>query len=174
MIKEINFQLGTVTVPVLAAGPRIEQNYTPLGGRALLRTLDGTGIRQSNWRKTRIVTSGTGWIPAGLQELDYDQQMILRCSAVRQQQSVGNVFTLPTTRRSDSDFEPFGAALLNGDWVETNAPLVGDIATLDLIEGATEYRVLWFPEFTVHADPPDEETNLSNATFTWTLTAEEV
>lgn len=173
-MRKINFQLGTVAVPVLAAGTEIKQNYSPLGGRALIRTLNGTGVRQSHWRKTKIVTTGTGWIPAGLQELNYDQSMVLKCSAARQQQSGSNVFALPTTRRSDVGFTPLGAALVNDSWVESSVVVVVNTATVQIVPSATGYRVVWFPEFTVHADPPTEDNDLAEATFSWTLTAEEV
>lgn len=168
----VNFQLDTVTVATMA-GLTFSQEYSPLGGSQLLRTLNGAGFKQQNWQKTKITTRGSGWIPAGLQELDYSVSMTMKCSAPRQQQGVSNVFTLPSARRSDTGYEPFGFGLVGDEWISTVTNVVTDTATLTVVTGATEYRVLWYPELTVFAEPPTDTGNLGDGNYEWTLEAEE-
>ena len=69
---------GTTTVIVEAnASFGFKQGFSNLGGSAILRTIDGTGIKQTLWRKLAITISAYGWIPHGLNDLDYDQELTL-------------------------------------------------------------------------------------------------
>ena len=61
--------IGTLSIPTVAALD-IDQAYEPLGGESIFRTVSGAGLKQSTWQRTRIVTSGRGWLPAGLDTLD--------------------------------------------------------------------------------------------------------
>lgn len=172
MTNMVNFQLGGVTVSTMA-GLTFSQEYEAIGGSTLSRTLNGSGFKQQNWQKTKITTRASGWIPAGLQELDYSVPLSMLCSAPRQQQDTSNVFTLPTQRRSDTGYEPFGFGLVDELWVSTVVGIVTDTATLTIVPGATEYRVMWYPQFTVFATPPNDIATLGDGSYSWTLEAEE-
>ena len=106
-------KFGTLEIPLLAALD-IEQTYPPIGGEALLRTVSGAGIKQMTWRKTRIVTTGSGWLPAGLDTLDTSATIAIACVVPR---AVPAVFatrqaTLPAARRADGGHLPWGVAVM--------------------------------------------------------------
>lgn len=46
--------------------------YQPIGGYAILRQSDGTGIRQQSWTKTRLIITGDGRVPTALRAIAYD------------------------------------------------------------------------------------------------------
>ncbi|MBS0289833.1 MAG: hypothetical protein JSS07_07370 [Proteobacteria bacterium] len=61
----MNFQLGGITIPILA-GLEFTQTYEPIGGSVLQRMQSGKAIKQTHYRKLRTTLSGQGWVPAGL------------------------------------------------------------------------------------------------------------
>lgn len=73
-------KIGAIEIPNRAALD-LEQTYEPMGGETTLRTVDGTGIKQSTWRKTRTTLTGGGWIPPGLSTLDTTAQLVIACIA---------------------------------------------------------------------------------------------
>jgi len=168
--------IGTVSIPLLASFD-IDQQYQPIGGEAILRAVSGRGIKQMTYQRLRIQTSGAGWQPAGLAELDFTAQHVLGCVIPR---GVPAVFatrqaTLPAARRSDSGFTPFGTALLAGNAaVSTPVSLAGNVATCTAVAGAVAYRVNYYPAPTVWLMRPNESGNQSDASYRWELTAEEV
>ena len=167
--------LGGVRIPISAAY-ELSQTYTPLGGFATLRTLDGSAIKQQNWQKIVTVINGSGAIPVGLEEINFKLSQLLSCGASRGVTSSSNIMTLPPGRRSDSGFEPTGCfSTDNGlTWQATGIAIVVDVATLVTNPDAQLYRVEYFPEITVFADPPEENTDAHGRIFGWTINAEEV
>ena len=160
----------------MSASYELSQSYGPLGGFLTLRTLDGSAIKQQNWAKIAITTNGSGAIPVGLQEVDFKLSQVLRCGAPRGITSSSNIMTLPAGRRSDTGFEPTGCfSVDNGiTWQATSIGIVTDTATLGTDPAAQYYRVEYFPQLTVFADPPEEQTDTHGRVFGWTLNAEEV
>lgn len=158
------------------------QTYEPLAGRARLRMMDGTGVQQAWWTKLRTTLSATGWWPPGLDGIDYDATMTLRCAAPRTLQAASNVIAIPAARRTDTGYTPQGYAVLRGasphvgggDLVPVSISIVGNVATLGVVTGAVGYQVAYWPELTVLADPPTIDTDTGGATHRWMLTAEEV
>ena len=172
----MSFQLGAITLPVVA-GFDLDQSYEQIGGEAIFRASSGRGIKQATWSKLRITTSGTGWIPSGLEALDYTAQMTLKCIVPKGISAVlaTRQATLPTGRRSDSGFIPFGTAILSdGRHVSTPATMAGHVATLDAVAGAVAYQANYYPELTVWAMRPETSGNLSDASYQWQITCEEV
>ncbi len=169
-------KIGALEIPTLAALD-MEQAYAPIGGEAIFRTVSGTGLKQSTWQKTQITTSGSGWLPAGLDTLDTTAQLVLACIVPR---SVPATFatrqaTLPAARRSDVGHTPWGVAFLSdGSPVITAATLAGDVATLDAVDGAVAYQALYLPQFTVWASRPTDSGTRSDASYRWELVCEEV
>lgn len=143
-------KIGSFELPVYAAFDA-SQRYEPLGGEGILRACSGRGIPQRTWRKTRVVTSGGGWVPSGLQSLDFDAQHAVACivpetipanPATRQA-------TLPATRRADAGHLPYGLAqLAGGQTLEATVTLAGDVATVAAVSGAVAYQVGYYPLLT--------------------------
>lgn len=165
-------KIGTFELPVYA-GLDLTQRYEPLGGEGILRAVSGAGILQRTWRKTRVVTSGGGWVPAGLQALDYDAQHALACIVP---ETVAAVFatrqaTLPAARRSDSGHTPYGLAqMADGTTVETGVTLATNVATVTAVSGAVAYQVGYYPLLTCWLLRPQR----SGPEPAWELIAEEV
>ena len=169
-------KIGALEIATLAA-LEIEQSYEPLGGEAIFRTVSGAGLKQSTWKKNRIVTAGSGWMPAGLETIDTTAQLTLACIVPR---AVPAVFatrqaTLPTTRRADTGHVPWGIATrADGSTVATTASLAGNVATVAVVDGAVAYHVLYFPQYTVWASRPTSSGTRSDASYRWELVCEEV
>lgn len=167
----IVLKIDSFALPV-CAGFEIEQQYAPIGPASIRRAVSGRGIKQRTYRRTRIVTSGNGWVPSGLQSLDFDAQHELSCVTP---ETVPAVFatrqaTLPATRRADAGHLPYGLAqMADGHTVLAGVTMAGNVATVDAVAGAVAYQAGYFPKFTVWLNEPTRRTG--NA---WELIAEEV
>jgi len=171
----IMLKIGSLEIQTLAA-LEIEQTYAPIGGEGIRRTIGGAGIKQRTWKKTRISTSGSGWLPAGLDTLDTDAVMSLACITPRSVPAVlaTRQATLPTTRRSDAGHTPWGVAILaDGGAVKTPVTLTGNVATLDAVAGAVAYQAMYLPQYTVLAMRPTESGTRGDASYRWEITCEE-
>lgn len=169
-------KIGTLEIPLLAA-LEIEQTFSPLGGEGILRTMSGAGIKQETWQRTQITTSGSGWIPAGLDTLDTSAQLSLSCIVPRSVPAnlTTRQATLPAARRTDPGHLPWGIALLaDGAAVVTTASLAGNVATLAAVDGAVAYQAMYFPVFTVWASRPTDSGTPHDASYRWELVCEEV
>ena len=165
-------KIGTFELPAYASFDA-DQRYEPLGGEAILRAVSGRGILQRTWRKTRVITSGSGWVPSGLQSLDFDAQHAVACIVP---ETIPAVFatrqaTLPTTWRADAGHAPYGLAQLpGGQTVEAAATLAGNVATVAAVAGAVAYQVGYYPLLTCWLLRPTR----SGPEPRWELVAEEV
>ncbi len=172
----IMLKFGSLEIQTLAA-LSLEQTYAPIGGESILRNVIGGGIKQSSWKKTRITTSGSGWLPAGLDALDTSTAITLACVVPR---TVAAVFatrqaTLPTTRRSDAGHTPWGVAIMgDGSAIKTTATLVGNVATLGAVAGAVAYQAMYLPQYSVLAMRPTDSGERSDASYRWEIVCEEV
>jgi hypothetical protein len=169
-------QIGSLVIQTLAALD-IEQSYEPLGGESILRAAAGNAIKQSTWKKTRITTSGRGWLPAGLESIDTTAQLVLSCVTPRMTPADFSTrqATLTAKRRSDAGHTPWGIALMSdGSAVDSDVVIVGDVATVAAVAGAVAYQVLYLPKFTVYANRPTDSGTRSSADYQWQLVCEEV
>lgn len=172
----MNFEIGSLVVRTIA-GFDLQQSYEDIGPEALLRTVSGRGIKQTTYSKLRIVTSGNGWMPAGLQTLDRTQQHVVKCIQPR---TVPAVFatrqaTLPAGRRSDADATPWGYAIkADGSAVTSAVSMAGNVATVAAVADAVAYAVAYLPQVTCWINPPMDSGDMSAATYRWELVAEEV
>lgn len=180
------FSLGGIPVSP-QAGLEFVQRYEPEDSVALTRLAGGGLLQDVAWRKLATTIEGSGRYPPGLDGLDYDQPLVMRCAQPRELTAAGNVFALPAARRSDAGFGPVGYALVTaaGDdpildprWQDTAVDLVGDTATLAVVAGASLYQVWYWPELTVFAQRPQIDTQAQPAgvgsPIRWTLTAREI
>ena len=172
----MTLKIGSLSIP-LRASLDIDQSYEPIGGESVFRTINGTGIKQATWAKTRIVTSGSGWMPAGLESLNVNQQLVLACVVPRRVPAnfATRQATLPAARRSDAGCVPWALAILADDSVvQTSVTMAGNVATAAAVSGAVSYEILYLPQFTVWASRPTDSGNRGEASYTWQLVCEEV
>jgi len=165
--------IGSVEV-ALESSLDFSQTYETLGGMNTVRMMDGTAKRQSSWKKLKSSVSASGWIPSALSDLDYTVSMTVKCVAPRAVQSPSNAITLPSTRRTDTGYTPYGFAIVDGKTVSTEISLVGNLATLTAVPSATAYRVNYYPEFVAFVNPPQESVDVSGAAYSWTIEMEQV
>ena len=169
----MNFELSDFSIP-LKSGLEFSQTYELIGGTVTQRMQSGKAIKQTHFNKIRTVISGQGWMPPGLDSLDYSLPLVLKCVTPRVISSLSNQLTLPSGRRTDVGFEPKGYALKSGELLEVNLIINADMAILENISAASSYQVHYYPQILVFADPPQIQGNLSNAEFSWSITCEEV
>ncbi len=169
----MNFKLGGISIPV-NAGLEFSQSYEMIGGTVTQRMQSGRAIKQIHFNKLRTVLSGQGWVPTGLDGLDFSTPLLLKCAAPRSVSSTNTQFTISTNRRHDSGFEPKAFAVVSGNLTETEITLNADIVNLDTVTGALTYQIYYYPEILVFAEPPQVQGNMTGAEFSWTLTCEEV
>lgn len=164
--------LGGVEIPVHASVD-IEQTYRPRSREAIHAMGDGSLRKQTfAGAQTKVETTitGRGPIPPGLQALDFTGSLLLKCGAERSIDSASNAITIPSLRRSDTGYVPWGRALVDGRWIPTPASMSTDLATLTPVAGATRYQVLWFPEFSVFVEGGVTESHdLRQARTGWEL-----
>jgi hypothetical protein len=174
-VSDLSFELGGIVVP-LHACLNFRQTYRWLGGLSILRSLNGAGTRQTHWRKlATTLSAGEGWEPEGLMWLDPAAELTLKCAGYLPVQSGSNVITLPRPMRAGADYAPRGYAILSdGLLYETTIALAGLDATLGVVTGAVQYRVHFWPELTVLANPAQSDADLSAASRSWSIECEEV
>lgn len=162
--------LGGVPI-VIHAGPPAQQ-FSPLGGPEIVRLTGGVGVPMTHWQRTSISISGSGWMPPGLDGLDYSQPLDLLCTKPLSIVSPQRHFRLSGTPRGDVD--PWAQALVGEEWRRAEVIRNGmDIEVL-LMPSATLYRVSWMPAFVVSARPPQEDVDLTLATYGWRIDCEEL
>lgn len=165
-------KIGSFELPIYASFDLI-QRYEPIGGEGILRAISGRGIKQRTWRKTRVVTSGNGWVPSGIQSLDFDSPHAVACIAPETipADSTTRQAELPVTRRTDTDHVPYGLAQLSGGQTVASAvTLAGNIATVSAVTDAVAYQVGYYPLLTCYLLRPSR----SGPDHSWELIAEEV
>lgn len=171
----MNFEIGALAIPGLAAFD-LTQEYQNIGPETMLRSVSGRAIKQMTYAKLRVVTSGSGWIPDGLQILDRSITHVVRCVKPR---LVPAVFatrqaTLPAARRTDTGSTPWGYARLpGGQTVSSAVSMAGDVATVSAVTDAVAYSVAYLPEITAFVMPPSESGDMGTATYRWEIVAEE-
>jgi len=166
------FKIGSFELPAYA-GLDITQRYEPIGGEAILRAVSGRGIKQMTWSKLRVTTSGSGWVPAGLESLDFTAQHLLACITPETVPAdlLTRQATLPAARRSDGKHIPYGLAqLANGQTQQVTATLAGELATVAAVAGAVRYQVGYYPLLTCWINRPTR----SGPDHSWEFIAEEV
>lgn len=166
------FKIGDFELPVYS-GFDLSQRYEPFGGEAILRACSGRGIKQMTYTRTRIITSGGGWVPSGLQALDFTAQHAVACIAPETVPAdlITREATLPATRRADTGHVPYGLAqLAGGQTVEAGCTVVDDLATVAEVTGAVAYQVGYYPLLTCWVLRPTR----SGPEAAWELIAEEV
>lgn len=162
--------LGGLPIDLHAGAP--QQQYAPETGWTDVRLSQGALVRMAHWRKESITISGTGWMGAGLDGLDYTQPQELRCTAPKSVTGPGTELHITGTPRPD--VAPWAHALVGKHWVRTPVAVSGQVATCTSVPGASTYRVSWMPVFMVLCQPPAEALDSSAAAINWQFTAREI
>lgn len=150
------------------------QSYARVdGGAALLRMLNGTGLKQTQWTKLATSINGDGWAPAALAGIDWSQAVEISCVAPRAIHSATVNATLPAGRRSDVTVSVLCRAVVNGELVDTPVSVVGDAATATAVSGASSYQFYYYPKLNFYSNGPRENLDLSGAAYSWQIDAEE-
>lgn len=150
----------------------IQQSIEPLLARTLRRSMNGTLKIQSRWQKLRSAVSGSGWLPLGLDAIDLSVNHAMHCIKALSVSAAGNVITIPRAFRLDAPYAPQGAAVVNGEVLSTPVSLLGSVATLTPIVGASQYQVLYYPIIT-GAVVISSSVDVDNQVEAWTLEIEE-
>jgi len=140
--------IAGIRVPRMACHT-IDQDYKPIGAASLLRMGNGDGIIQAaEWEKCSTSISCSGWSSAGLDGLNWKDPAGLEIACIKPKSIIkaSNVITIPGVYRTD---EPvLGYAMLGNLQVQTEVSLAGNVATLTVVTGATQYKVEWLPIMT--------------------------
>ncbi|MHC8404295.1 hypothetical protein [Pseudomonas sp. TMB3-21] len=163
--------LGGIPIVLHAGAP--DQTDTPLLGEAVVRLSGGEGVKMTHWGKAAGTISGQGWMPPGLDGLDYSQPLELRLTA--QECIVGDdrLFTLTSVPRPDR--APWALALVGAQWIETPCDLVGLVVTAEPVIGASKYLVQWQPVYSVFVSRPQKNQSAgAGGSFGWSINWEEV
>lgn len=164
----MSFEIGSIKIDNFAA-IGLSQQFSPLGGDSIIRAMSGRAIKQSTWYKTKISTSGSGWIPASLASLDTDAQHVIKCVTAVSIPGDGSA-TLPAGKyRTDAGYEAWGTYVHNDMLVECD--LTSGQVVLPV--GATSPQIHYFPQLTVYAFRPSQDGDDSGE-YSWNLDCEEV
>lgn len=139
--------IAGIPLPI-QAGLDIRQTLDPVEAKTLLRTLNGTGILQSRWKKLSSTITGTGWLPDGLDAIDTDAAVSVSCIAPLSVASASNIITIPRVCRTDAPYDPHGASIVGMQMIPTPVVMAGSVATLTPVSGATQYHIVYYPVIT--------------------------
>lgn len=162
--------LGGVPIVLHAGAP--DQSDTPLLGEAVVRLSGGEGVKMTHWGKAAGTVSGSGWMPPGLDGLDYSQPLVLMLTSQECIVGDGQTHTLTSLPRPDK--APWAFGLVGSQWVSTSCSMLGSVATADLVVGATKYMIQWMPIYNVFASKPPKTQSSGQGSFGWTIAWEEV
>lgn len=167
------FELGGHSLAIQSSF-EFAQTYETIAGTVIQRMQSGKAIKQTHFKKLKTVLSGKGWVPTGLDNLDYSKALLLKCSVPQSISSKANQILLPNGRRNDSGYTPTAFGLVNGHLIETKLIIEVDLAILDRVKDAMSYQVHYYPELFVFAEPLQVHGNVTGAEFSWSITCEEV
>lgn len=160
-------------VPITPHSGPVRMRYEPFGGSAELRMADGTGIKQTHWRKTRILASGSGHLEPALEHLDYSGPLELWCVKSQSFSGTGLQYQLPPADKRRPDVAPWAWALVGERLQDVAIALDGDLASLTPLPGASRYQVFWLPRFSVFTDGLVTDWDEAQGRYDWSLEARE-
>lgn len=163
--------LGGVPIVLHAGAP--ELTVDGLAGSATVRMSDGAAVKMTHWSgKAAGTISGQGWMPPGLDGLDYSQELELR--STQHESITGPALSVALTSAPRPDHAAWALALVGRDWVPTACVVAAGIATATPVPGATLYTFCWFPVYQVFAAKPGKSQSSGTATHGWSIAWEEV
>lgn len=161
-----HIMLGGVPIVLHAGAPVLSEEA--IGGSAVLRMSDGAGVKSQHWERMAGSITGSGWIPPGLDGLDYSQPLELRSTQVNAMHGDGPEFTLTGTPRPD--VLPWADALVGDQWKRVPSSFADGVLTVTTLQGASLYRACWLPVYSVFASRPPKTQSTSHD---WSISWEE-
>lgn len=150
----------------IAAADGLSQTYVQTK-KSIRTMMSGARKAQQNYDpKITTTISGRGWMLPGWEGIDLSSSLTLSCAEAKTIADASNVITIPSARRSDVALRAF--AYIDGVWQPATFGTAGDIITVTLAAGATQYMVGFYPEFGAFIEIDQ------NGRQGWSLTAEEV
>lgn len=179
------FKIGGIEIPLKSGGPDLRQSYsTILDGIGADRMADGSLLIQQAWPepgqplKLRSTISGGGLQNVAFDALAPGSGHLVECVESRRITHPTNplslAITLPSGRRSGGLYAPQGLALVDGELAATSIGIVGDLATLGAVAGATEYSVRYWPAFMARIVSISHDGSPWRAARSFTLEIEEI
>lgn len=161
--------LGGVPIVLHAGAPDLSDEE--IGGRSVLRLSEGDGVLMQHWKKAAGAISGQGWMPPGLDGLDYSKPLELRTTQVSCIVVESLVLTLTSTPRPD--VAPWAFGLVGKQWMKTPCAVVDGVMTITAVPGATLYQGCWMPIYSVFANRPPKTQSSSAGNHGWSISWEE-
>lgn len=165
----VPLMVGGVPILLQAGAPELTEEV--IGGDSLDRMSDGAAVKQTHWAKVAGSISAQGWIPPGLDGLDYSLPLELRSTQISTMQGASLVFELTSTPRPD--LAPWAWALVGSELVPAECVTVDGVTTVTAVPGASGYQVWWMPVYSVFARKPAKSQSSSSATQSWSMPFEE-
>ncbi|AQZ96552.1 hypothetical protein ACFSB1_10695 [Halopseudomonas phragmitis] len=160
--------LGGIPVTLCSGVPAV--SYDAPDGYTDAVLSGGRPVRMRHFKKRTITITGTGWIDTGLDSLDWDAYHELWSPAPMRLSTVLPQATLTSDARPDESV--IAEALVSGRRVSTPVEMVGRVASMTPVAGASLYEVVWYPRFTVLCTPPP--ASLADRVVSWQLFCREV
>lgn len=165
-----DLMLGGVPIVLHAGAP--EFSAEGVEGASTVRMSLGSLVKMTHWSgKARGTISATGWMPPGLDGLDYSQPLELRSTQPETITTAATSAALSSLPRSDC--APWALALVGQEWVRTTCSYSAGIATATAVPGATLYAIYWFPVYQVFATKPSKGLSVGSAAHSWQINWEE-
>lgn len=159
-----HIMLGGVPIVLHAGAPELSEE--PIGGSSVLRMSDGAGVKMQHWERMAGTISGAGWIPPGLDGLDYSKPLELRSTQVNAIHGEELQFRLTGTPRPD--VAPWADALVGDQWRRVPSAFADGVLTVTPLAGATLYRACWLPVYSVFANrPPKTQSTAHGWSIAW-------
>lgn len=174
MLKFTDFDGLSIIVQDKAA-LSLQQSYETRGGTTLRRALNGAAIKQNHWQRESTNISSGGWLPPGIEALNYDKPISVHCIAPKTKHSPTNISALAAgSYRTDTNFAPFCHAIMSdGSSVPTASSITADTITATPIAGAVYYAVVYHPIKQYIFDPPQLSFDHAGGTSSWSMKGEE-
>lgn len=168
----LNLKINGVVVAFESMGD-ISQRYGWVGGFTNDRMMDGTLDSQETWRKRSTTITGSGWVPAALEGIDWSAPVTVDCVQQVAINSPVATIMLPTARRSD--VAPFAFAVSPaGRLVPTDSSLAGDLLTITPVAGAVAYQAVYYPRLVCRSPGHALEQQINEMRHGFELVLEEV
>jgi len=165
-----DLMLGGVPIVLHAGAPEVFAEGVE--GASTVRMSLGALVKMTHWSgKARGSISANGWMPPGLDGLDYSQPLELRSTQPETITTTASSVALSSAPRPDH--EPWALALLGREWMRTGCHYSAGVATADPVPGATLYAIYWLPVYQVFATKPGKGLSVGNAAHSWQLSWEE-
>lgn len=171
-MQNFTFEIDNIKIP-LHACLNFSQSYDTIESISTIRTMNGSAIRQGTYKKLKTTLSGSGSAPVGLSDINTYITHVLKCASPKSIKSNTNIIVIPSARRTDTEYAPVGYAYVDNYPVKTTISISTNTATLGLVDGASEYQVLYVPQLTVYIDVKESE-DLRSGSKSWTIEAQEV